>query len=109
MSDLAIKVEELGKKYLIKHEGQERYKTFQDVLLNGSKRVINSLNPFQKKTFENDISIEEFWALKDINFEIKQGDKVGITGRNGAGKSTLLKVLSRITEQTKGKIQINVF
>ena len=49
---------------------------------------------------------EEFWALKDINFKIEQGDRVGIIGRNGAGKSTLLKVLSRITEPTKGKISI---
>jgi len=104
---VALKVEGLGKKYLIKHQNQEQYTALRDVITNTSKKIITSLNPFGKNIVENDKNIEEFWAVKDINFEVEQGDRVGIIGRNGAGKSTLLKLLSRITEPSTGKIGFN--
>ncbi len=99
-----IKVENLSKKYIISHEGQERYTAMRDVVTRKVKKIFSF--PKSMKTMPSR-SKEAFYALKDINFEIEQGDRVGIIGRNGAGKSTLLKVLSRITEPTTGKITIN--
>ncbi|MEI8349015.1 MAG: ABC transporter ATP-binding protein [Candidatus Omnitrophota bacterium] len=91
---VVIKVENLGKRYVISHQEQQRYRTLRDV-------VTNKFKSFGKKTASTK---EEIWALKNVSFEVKQGERVGIIGRNGAGKSTLLKLLSRITEPTKGKI-----
>ena len=103
---LVITVENLSKRYIIGHQKRERYTALRDVMVNCAKRVAHKLShPFAAS--ESGPTYEEFWALKDINFDVKQGDRVGIIGRNGAGKSTLLKVLSRITEPTTGRIRIS--
>ena len=101
MSNIAISVENLGKKYQI---GElEKYYTLRESLTHLLNYPLRLLNKKEIKEKEK----EFIWALKDISFEVQHGDIVGIIGRNGAGKSTLLKILSRITPPTEGVVKLN--
>jgi lipopolysaccharide transport system ATP-binding protein len=105
MSEPIIRVENLGKKYRIQHrESGPRYRALRDVLTDGIKTtaaLCRGRRPARRT------QTEEFWALKDVSFDIQEGEVVGIIGRNGAGKSTLLKILSRITEPSAGRVTLN--
>jgi len=104
MAKTVIQFNKLGKSYMIGHKGQDqRYVALRDIIGESMRKWWSRIRHPEYYTHEN---LEEFWALKDIDLEVKVGDRLGIIGRNGAGKTTLLKVLSQITEPTAGKINI---
>jgi lipopolysaccharide transport system ATP-binding protein len=105
MSETVIKVENLSKQYRI--GTREAYKTFQETLVDIAKAPIQQLGRlFNRQSSIVNRHSETIWALKDVSFEVERGEVVGIIGRNGAGKTTLLKILSRITEPTKGRAEL---
>jgi lipopolysaccharide transport system ATP-binding protein len=105
--DIVIQVDKLSKSYLIGHRAESSTETFREMLGRRTRRATRGLRDIAAgRQIVGGDDIEEFWAIKDVSFDVRRGEAMGVIGRNGAGKSTLLKVLSRVTEPTGGRVTI---
>src|SRR5262245_39421351 len=106
VSNIAIRVEKLSKQFKI-GAGKVQHDTFRDQIVGWMGSLIRSRRSPSNRLSPSPMGTETFWALRDVSFEVKKGEVIGIIGRNGAGKSTLLKILSRITEPSAGFADIH--
>src|SRR4051812_9409782 len=106
--DISIRAEGLGKKFSIGHQSERgSYVALRDVVSRRFKTFLRTgADLLHGRPIVVGDEVEEFWALKDLTFNVCRGEVVGIMGRNGAGKSALLKILSRITEPSAGRVEI---